>query len=299
MADRQNAERLILVIGATGNQGGAVARSLLDRGFRVRALTRNPQKPEAQALTEQGAEVVQGDMEDRSAMDQVLEGTYGIFSVQNFGETGYDREVQQGKTVADAAKAAGVEHFVYSSVGSAHRQTGIPHFESKWEIEEHVRQIGLPYTILRPVFLMQNWEMMREMILGGTLAQPFDPDKPVQQVAVEDIGAFAAIAFENPDRWIGREVDLAGDEQSMTEIAETFGRVIGREVSYYQVPWDQFEEQVGTEVTLNSRWINDVGYEADIAALRQEYPELTSFERYLGSHGWEGAQVKRRDTLSD
>lgn len=292
MADGQNMERLILVCGATGKQGGAVARSLLERGFRVRALTRDPQKPEAQALAEQGAEVVQGDMEDRSAVNQVLiEGVYGVFSVQNFWETGYDGEVQQGKTVADAARAAGVDHFVYSSVGSAHRKTGIPHFESKREIEEHVRQIGLPFTIFRPTFFMQNWEWTREMILGGTLAQPLDPDKPLQQVAVEDIGAFAAMAFENPDSWIGREVDLAGDEQSMSEIAETYGRVIGREVSYYQVPWDQFEEQMGEEATLNLRWINDVGYEADIAALRQEYPELTSFERYLRTHGWEGAKV--------
>jgi uncharacterized protein YbjT (DUF2867 family) len=268
-----------------------VARSLLERGFQVRALTRNPQKPEAQALADQGAEVVQGDMEERSSMERALEGAYGIFSVQNFWETGYDRQVEQGKTVADAAKAAGVEHFVYSSVGSAHRQTGIPHFESNWEVEEHVRQIELPYTILRPTALMQNWEMMREMILGGTLAQALDPDKPLQQVAVEDVGAFAAIAFENPEGWIGREVDLAGDEQSMPEIAETFARVIGREVSYYQVPWDQYEEQMGEELTVMNRWFNDVGYEADIAALRQEYPELTSFERYLRSHGWAGAEV--------
>jgi uncharacterized protein YbjT (DUF2867 family) len=292
MVARENIERLILVCGATGSQGGAVARSLLDRGFRVRALTRDPQKPEAQALAEQGAEVVQGDMEDRSAMEGVLvEGIYGVFSVQNFWETGYDREVQQGKIVAEAAKAAGVEHFVYSSVGSTYRQTGIPHFESKWEVENHVRQIELPYTILRPVFFMQNWEWTREMVLGGTLAQPLDPDKPFQQVAVEDVGAFAAIAFENPDRWIGREVDLAGDEQTMPEIAETFGRVIGREVNYYQVPWDQFKEQMGEEFTVQYRWFNDVGYEADIAALRQEYPELTTFERYLRSHGWEGAEV--------
>ena len=291
MADNQNAERLIVVTGATGKQGGAVARSLLNRGFRIRALTRNPQKPEAQALADRGAEVVQGDMEDRSAMERALEGAYGVFSVQNYWETGYDGEVQQGKTVADAAKAAGVEHFVYSSVGSAHRQTGLSHFESKWEVENHVRELDLRYTILRPVFFMQNWERMRGMVLGGTLAQPLDPDKPFQQVAVEDIGAFTAIAFENPERWIGREVDLAGDESTMPEIAETFGRVIGREVSYYQVPWDQFEEQMGTEATVNMRWINDVGYEADIAALRQEYPELTSFERYLRSHGWEGAEV--------
>jgi uncharacterized protein YbjT (DUF2867 family) len=135
MADGQNVERSILVCGATGKQGGAVARSLLERGFRVCALTRDPQKPEAQALAEQGAEVVQGDMENRSAVDQVLvEGVYGVLSVQSFWETGYDGEVQQGKTVADAARAASVDHFVYSSVGSAHRKTGIPHFESKWEI---------------------------------------------------------------------------------------------------------------------------------------------------------------------
>ena len=291
MADRQNEERLIVVAGATGKQGGAVARSLLDRGFRVRALTRNPQKPEAQALAERGAEVVQGDMDDRSSMERALEGAYGVFSIQNFWETGYDGEVRQGKTVADAARAAGVEHLIYSSVGSAHRQTGIPHFESKWEVEEYVRDTGLPYTILRPVFFMQNWEMMRGMVLGGTLAQLLDPDKPFQQVAVEDIGDFAAIAFENPGRWIGREVDLAGDEQTMPEMAETFGRVIGREVSYYQVPWDQFEEQMGEVFTVQYRWFNDVGYEADIAALRQEYPELTTFERFLRSHGWEGAEV--------
>ncbi len=294
MADGQNAERLILVAGATGNQGGAVARSLLNRGFRVRGLTRNPQKPEAQALTEQGAEIVQGDMEDRSAMDPVLEGAYGVFSVQNFWEAGYDREVQQGKTVADAAKAAGVEHLVYSSAGSAFRQTGIPSFDSKWEVEEHVRQIGLPYTILRPVWFMQNWEGMREHILGGTLAQPLDPDKPFQQVAVADLGEFAAIAFERPDEWIGREVDLAGDEQTMPEIAEAFGRVAGEEVSYYQVSWDQFEEQMGKEYAVMYRWLNDVGFEADIAALRQEYPELTTFERYLRSHGWEGAELLTR-----
>ena len=289
MADGQNVERPILVCGATGSQGGAVARSLLGRGFRVRALTRDPHKPEAQALADQGAEVVQGDMEDRSAMDRVLEGAYGVFAVQNFWETGYDREVQQGKTVADAAKAAGVEHFVYSSVGSAHRQTGIPHFDSKWEVEEHVRQIRLPYTILRPTFFMQNWEWMREHILGGTLAQPLDPDKLFQQVAVEDVGAFAAIAFERPEEWIGREVDLAGDEQTMPEISATFSRVTGKEIGYYQVPWDQFEEQMGEEGTVMYRWFNDVGYEADIAALRREYPDLTTFERYLRSHGWEGA----------
>jgi uncharacterized protein YbjT (DUF2867 family) len=276
------------VSGATGNQGGVVARRLLKRGFRVRALSRDTQKPEAQALAEEGAKVVRGDLNDRSSVDRALEGAYGVFSVQNFYESGYEGEVRQGKMLADAAKAAGVRHVVYSSVGSAHRETGIPHFDSKGEIEEYMRQTDLPYTILRPVFFMQNWEMMRDQILDGTLAQPLDPEKPLQQVNVEDLGAFAVIAFENPDEWLGREVDLAGDELTMLEVAETMSQVTGREISYYQVPWNQFREQMGEEFAVMYEWFNEVGYEANIPALRSEYPELTTLEQYLCNHGWEG-----------
>ncbi len=281
--------RSILVSGATGQQGGAVAKNLLDRGFAVRALTRSPEQPEANELAGLGAEVVSGDLDDRSSIEGVLEGVQGIFSVQNFWEAGYEGEVRQGVQLADAAKAAGIEHYVYSSVGSAHRQTGIAHFDSKWEVEEHVRGSGVPYTVLRPVFFMQNWEMMREPILGGTLPQPLDPDKPFQMIAVEDIGVFAAMAFENPDGWVGREVDIAGDELTMPEIADTFSRVIGGEVGYYQVPWHQFEEQMGEEYTVMYRWFNDYGYEADIAALKEEHPGLISFEQYLRGHSWENA----------
>ena len=290
MDNGQNTERLILVSGATGQQGGAVARSLLERGFRVRALTRDTEKPEAQALVERGAEVVRGDLEDRPSLDWAIEGAYGVFSVQNFYEGGYEGEVRQGMTLADASKAAGVRHVVYSSVGSANRETGIPHFDSKGEIEEDMRQTDLPYTILRPVFFMQNWEMMRDQILDGTLVQPLDPDKPLQQVNVEDLGAFAAIAFENSDEWLGREVDLAGDELAMPEVAETMSQVTGREISYYQVPWDQFREQMGEEFTVMYEWFNDVGYEADIADLRREYSELTTLEQYLRGHGWKNAR---------
>lgn len=290
MADGRNAQRSILVSGATGKQGGAVAHNLLERGFRVRALTRDPEKPAARALAERGAEVVKGDLKDRSSLDRALESAYGVFSVQQFFEAGYDGEVRQGKALADAAKEAGVEHFVYSSVDIAHLKTGIPHFESKWEIEEHVRGISLPYTILRPAGFMQNWEMMlRDKILAGTFAQPLDPDKPLQQVAVEDIGVFAAMSFENPEKWIGREMVLAGDEPTMLQMAETFSRVTSREVSYVQVPWDRFREFAGKEITIMYRWFNEVGYQADIAALRKEYPDLMTLERYLRTHGWEGA----------
>ena len=289
MTVEQNAERLVLVTGATGRQGGAVVRNLLGRGFRVRALTRDPQKPSARSLAERGAEVVRGDLEDRSSVDLALEGVYGVFSVQNPLEAGMEGEIRQGKALADAAKAAGVEHFVFSSMGSAHRVTGIPTFESKWEVEEHIRGTGLPYTVLRPVFFMQNWEMMRDQILAGTLAQPLDPDKPLQQISTEDIGAFAAMAFDDPDRWIGREMDIAGDELTMVQTAQTFGRVIGRKVDYYQIPWEQFREAMGEVVTVLNRWFNDVGFEADIAAAREEHPGLITLEQHLRATGWEEA----------
>jgi uncharacterized protein YbjT (DUF2867 family) len=285
----RNGGRLILVSGATGQQGGAVARSLLGRGIGVRALTRDPEKPEARELAELGAEVASGDLEDSSSIERVLDGVHGVFSVQQFWESGVEGEVRQGVLLADAAKEAGVDHYVYSSVGSAHRETGIPHFDSKWEVEEHVRASGVPYTVLRPVFFKQNWEFMRDPILGGTLPQPIDPDKPFQMIDANDIGVFATMAFEDPDRWIGREVDLAGDEMTMPEIADTFSRVIGRQVDYFQSPWDQFEEQMGEEYTVMYRWFNDYGYEADIAALREENPGLVSFEQYLRANGWENA----------
>src|SRR5215208_2212793 len=293
MESVSNEKRVILVAGATGQQGGATARNLLERGFAVRALTRDTEKAAARELAELGAEVVSGDLEDRASIERVLDGVYGVFSVEHVMGVDIEGEVRQGVLLADAARAAGVEHLVYTSVGSAHRETGIPHFESKWEVEEHVRASGVPYTVLRPVFFMQNWEFMREPILGGTLPQPLDPGKPFQMIDADDIGVFAATAFENPDGWIGREVDLAGDELTMPEIAATFSRVIGRQVDYFQVPWEGFEEQMGEEFTVMYRWFNDYGYEADVAGLRKEHPGLVSLEQYLRTHGWENAAVDR------
>ena len=279
----------ILVTGATGKQGGAVARHLLAAGFPVRALTRDPDKPAARALAARGATLARGDLTDRASVDRVVAGAAGVFSVQNYYEAGgHEGEVRQGAALADAAKAAGVRHLVYSSVGSADRRTGIPHFESKARVEEHVRGLGVPYTILRPVFFMDNWERSRDAIRGGVLAQPLDPDKPLQQVAVDDIGAFAALAFADPAAWGGRAVDLAGDELTMTQAAGVFARVIGRPVRYERIPPDRFRQATGAETAAMFAWFDDVGYAADIPALRAAYPPLTTLERYLRDAGWAG-----------
>jgi uncharacterized protein YbjT (DUF2867 family) len=287
----QNGELVttLMVTGATGRQGGAVARHLLEAGFGVRALVRDPQTPRARALAEGGIELVQGDLEDRDSIQRALEGAYGVFSVQNYFQAGYDGEIRQGTNLADAAKTSGIEHFLYSSVGSAYRDTGISHFESKWLIEQRIRDLDLPYTILRPVFFMHNWEGMRERIFEGVLEGPLDPSKPLQQLAVDDLGSFAGMAFADPERWIGREVDLAGDDPTMLEAARTFGRVTGREVRYVQIPWDQFRQAAGNEIARMYEWFEAEGYEADILALREEYPNLSTFEQYLRHSGWEKA----------
>lgn len=284
-------EKLILVTGATGHQGGAVARHLLKRGYRVRALTRDTGKPAARQLRENGAEVVAGNLDDADSLAKAVEGCYGVFSVQNFWETGYEKEVAQGKRLAEVAADAGVGHFVYSSVGGAERGTGIPHFDSKWEIEEHIHTLYLPVTVFRPVFFMDNWEadMLKNMVLGGVVYMPMSPETPFQQIAVDDIGFFVAEAFDKPEEWLGQEVEIAGDERAIEEVANTFSEFIGKEVAYTQVPWDDYERQAGHEYTVMFRWFEDEGYEADVVALREIHPDLQDFDTYLEKHGWREA----------
>ena len=279
----KNSGKVILVTGATGKQGGAVLRHLRDAGFPVRAMTRDPNQERARALVGHGTEVVRGDFNDPASLTRALDGVDGVFSVQTPMGQGVDAEVRQGIALADAAKRSRISHFVYSSVAAADQKTGIPHFDNKFRIEEHIRATGLRYTIFRPVFFMENWLGMRDGIEQGALALPLNPDTRLQMIAVEDIGAFVAMVFAHPGHWQGRAVELAGDELSMTELAQAFTRMAGREVRYEQVPWDRFEQQAGREITLMYKWFQEVGFHVDIPALRQEYPNLTGFERWLQS----------------
>ncbi len=279
----KNNDRVILVTGATGHQGGAALRKLRERGFPVRALARNPDDEKARSLAGHGTEVVRGDLDDPASLTRALDGIYGVYSVQG-STAGPEVETRRGIALADAAQRARISHFVYSSVGSADRRTGVPHFDSKYRIEEHIRGTGLRYTIFRPVFFMENWLGLRQWIEQGQLALPLSPDTRLQMIAVDDIGAFVAMAFEKPGHWQGRAVDIAGDELSIAVIAERLGRVVGREVVYQQAPWEEWEKSQGAEMTKMWRWFEDVGYNVDISALRQEYSALMGFERWLTLH---------------
>src|SRR5512144_91916 len=225
--------KIIAVTGATGQQGGAVARKLLADGWKVRALTRDVDKPAAQELASLGAELVAGDMDNRAELDAAFQGVSGVFSVQNFWlpNVGFEGEIRQGKNVADAAKAAGIHHLVYSSVGAAHRGMGQKHFESKWIIEQYIQDLNIPYTILRPAAFFENFNWERPAISNGTFnALGLQPEKERQLIAVEDIAAFAALAFENPSEYLGKTIELAGDALTESQIADTFAKVIGRPV---------------------------------------------------------------------
>ncbi len=285
--------KIIAVQGATGRQGGAVARHLLKDGWLVRALTRDPNKEAARTLANLGAEVVRADNDDRASLEAALRGVYGAFAVQNFWlpGVGAEGEVRQGRQIADLARQADVLHFVYSSVGGAERHSGLAHFESKWQIEEYIRSLGLPATILRPVNFMDNIDWSRPAILAGSFpGAALRPDRTLQLIAVDDIGAFAAIAFDNPQEWIGKAVELAGDELTEAQRAEILSRVVGRPVRVI-APQDRpgLDEAAKAEQRRMREWFNDAGYQADIPALREIYPRLHTFEEWLRESGWEHA----------
>ncbi len=283
-------DKIVLVTGATGRQGGAVIRHMLSGGWKLRALTRKPASRAAQDLASQGVELVQGDLEDPPSIEGAVRGAYGIYSVQDFWAVGAKREIQQGRNVADAAKRADIRHFVYSSVGGAERNSGIEHWESKWEIEQHIRKLGLPATVLRPVAFMENYyvDQVEIGILKGKLTDPIRADKPYQTIAIDDIGAFVALAFERPSDFVGAELEIAGSELTNREAAQVFSRVLGKEVTFRKLPLPVVRLVLGKEFHQMFRWLNEAGFKADIPELRRRYPEirLKTLEDWLRAEGW-------------
>jgi uncharacterized protein YbjT (DUF2867 family) len=202
-------------------------------------------------------------------------------------EGGTEAETRQGISAADAAKAAGV-HLVFTSVGSANRQTGIPHFDSKYEVEEHIAKIGVRATILAPVFFMENIFFGKDQLAKGVYASPLPAARPLAQVAVADIGAVAVRLLEDPERFAGRRIDLAGDELSGNEVVETLSRVIGRPFTYFQVPLDVVRQRMGEDNAKMSEWFDRVGYTVDLPALRREFPDVAfhDFESWPRGQDW-------------
>jgi uncharacterized protein YbjT (DUF2867 family) len=282
--------RAVLVTGATGNQGGATARHLLRAGWQVRALVRNPDSVAARTLAKLGAQLVAGDLADRESLDRAAAEVHGVFSAQ--GLPGPDAvwaaeaEVSMGVNVAEAAAAAGARHLVYASVAGADRDPEPWHWRTKALIEDHIRTLDLPYTILRPVMFMENHASRTPYGITGAAAliRVIPPAAKVQMIAASDIGAFAALAFADPERYVGLSLELAGDEPTGELLAETIGRAIGRAVNRDPLPREVMEAMGIDSARLESAE-RFGGWQADLPALRELHPGLLNFEGWLAAGG--------------
>lgn len=267
-------KKTILITGATGQQGGAVFAHLVGKGFELRAMTRQPDGDKAKALAARGAHVVKGDLDDAASLKAALAGAWGVFAVQNTWEAGVEKEEEQGKRIAKLAREAGVQHYVYTSVGSAERATGIPHFDNKWRVENTVRELAFPsHVILRPVFFMENlptpW-----FLTDDKLGTALEPETKLQMVAVDDIGRVGARAFIDADRLKGREIEIAGDSATMPQVAALLTEHLGRKITFVQYPIEAVREN-SEDFALMLEWFDRVGYAADIAALDAEFGSMT------------------------
>ena len=278
-------ENVVLVTGGTGSQGGATVTHLLAaKKVRVRVLTRNLESPKAKSLAARGVELVKGDFEDVASLRTALAGVSAAFSVQQWTEKGGTAaEELNGKRFADAVKASGSPHLVYSSAEGAERKSGLGHYESKWAIEQHIRDLKLPATILRPVGFMDALGVpaVQRGIYLGMFRANWGVSHRVQFVATYDIGWFAARALEDPERYAGRVIPLAGDELNVADIIRTFKTVIGHKPWVAPIPAFAAKMMMPKEFADMFRWIREEGFEADIAQARQEYPQLLTFAGLL------------------
>lgn len=270
--------------GATGRQGGAVTAGLIERGWQVRALTRRPDGPAAKVLAERGAVVIGADMDDPASLEAAFDGAQGVYSVQNGLTSGFDREVVQGRNVADAAKATGIAHVVYGSAGTGETGTGVQSWDSKLAVEAHMASLGLPVTILRPMAFM---ELMTDKgyypAVGTWRIWPklAGDSRPVPWVSVADLGAIAATAFTRPDDFIGIDMAVVSDVRSLAECRTIYREVMGRDPRTFPMPVWLFDRFTRGDITAIWRWSRTGTTDADTTATRAIVPDALTVRDWL------------------
>ncbi|QKG24564.1 NmrA/HSCARG family protein [Actinomadura verrucosospora] len=269
-------DKPILVLGATGGQGGAVVTGLLERGVRVRALARDPLGSAARRLARRGVQVMRGALDDASSLVVAMTGTAGVFALTTPFGNGVDAEIHQGRAILTAAGKALVPHLVFSSVACSGQRTGVPHFESKAWVEFELPACGVPYTVLGPTSFFENLLAGRDRIRGGILDLPLPADRPLQQLARSDLGAFAAEVLLRPDAYAGQRIELAGDVVTPAKMAATLTRILGRPVRHERTPLEAIADP---DMRAMWRFLDDPGYQVDALALHLAHPEIpwTSF----------------------
>jgi uncharacterized protein YbjT (DUF2867 family) len=264
-------QRKILVTGATGQQGGSLARLLLQKKHKVYALTRNTQSSAAQDLRNKGANVVKGDLDDSDSLERAAKDVESIFLMGTPFEDGTEGETRRGKLMADIAKENKVEHLVYSSVANADKNTGIPHFESKYKVEQHIKNLGIPHTIIGPTFFMEN--LVGPGLEQGQLALPLSPSSILQQSALENIAEFSALALVRRKPFLRKRIDIASDEMTGEQAAKILSDELGHRIRYVHIPLEQVR-QANEDMARMYEWYERIGTGIDITSLHQEYPEV-------------------------
>lgn len=276
--------KTIFVTGATGNQGGAVVASLINKGFKIKVLTRRTDSAKAQNLQKLTVELIKGDLNELNTYRNHLKDIDGIFSVQTF-ENGVDKELKQGIDLANLAKEYGVNHFLYSSVAGADLNTGIPQFDSKYKIENYIKQLGLPYTILRPNSLFENFliPQIKGRILKGKLASPINKNKKQQFISAVDIGEISASIFLNKNKYLGKTITIGSEEMDMQQVANVFSEVLGKEISYQKFPMLIARLVMGKDLYKMFKWINenDAIFIKDLELFKKENPNLLSLNQWI------------------
>ena len=287
--------KLITVFGATGAQGGPIARLLLLKGFRVRAVTRNPDSEKAKALKEAGAEVVAGNMDEADSVKAAVSGVYGVFCVTNFLElfgkdpsTAFDREVKQGKAVADACKAAGVQHVVYSSLESVQEKFGKPclEFESKATVEKYLDEIGVPNTSVRYSSYFENFLNYFPPVKqdDGTYTITLPMDGPMDAMSVADGAHIVLAVFQNPQEYLGKKIGMSGDKKTIAEYAAIISSVTGKMVKYVQVSFAEYRKQpnnpLAEELSIMFEFFSccKLCYSEEVT--RSIYPGMLNFQQW-------------------
>jgi uncharacterized protein YbjT (DUF2867 family) len=276
--------KTIFVTGATGHQGGAVARNLIRQGFHVKALTRNVSSAGAEKLRSQNIEIIQGDLNDPKTYKEHLKGIDGIFCALTF-ENGIEKEISQGIGLADLAKEYHIDQFIYSSGVGTDLHTGIPHWESKFKIENHIKGLNMPYTIIRPSSFYENFliPQVKSRLLKGKLVTPANKDKVQQFISTEDVGKIAVSVFINPGKYLRKTISIAATQMSMENVAEIFSASWNKKVTYQKLPGLITRLAMGKNLYKMFRWVNnhDAIFIKDLDASEKEFPGLLDLEQWI------------------
>jgi uncharacterized protein YbjT (DUF2867 family) len=254
--------KTFVVTGATGRQGSAVVRHLIQGGAQVKGLTRNPQSKKAKRIAAFGTKLVTGDMNDLSRLKTVFQGASGVYSVQNPYTSSFAAEVQQGKNVADAARATGIAHIVQGSAGFGEK-TGIPSWDSKLEIQEYMQSLGLPLTVLRPTAFMELISDPGFYPMASTfhhMPRLMGADKKVTWLAIDDLGAIAAKVFNDPQKYIGQDIKLASDLQTINEVRALYQEALGRKAPHFPMPEFMFRLFTGDDLIIMWKYLRTANY---------------------------------------